>query len=271
MSVPREVPPRARKRDADLVAASLGPRDWLVVDTVAQLRLATGRQLDALCFSELKGRSQTVVRGRVIHRLIRWRVLRGLERHVGGAVGGSAELVVGLDTVGVALANERQLASGLPARRYGPPGERFVRHLLAVTQLRADLARAVAGGPAYVEGYTTEPECWWPDGLGGQLKPDAYVALTLPPTRDHWWVEVDRATETLPTLERKLRRYVDFARRGQLGPSGVVPSVLVSTLNDHRLDAIRALCSQLPEPAAQQILTVRDTEAALAMLGRLRE
>jgi hypothetical protein len=267
---PRESPHRVRSSDIRAVQDRLSERDWLVIKTIATVRLATGRQLDQLCFSNLTGRSQAVVRGRVVHRLVRWRVLRGLDRPVGGARGGSAELIVTLDTIGIALAEHLDLAAGRNIRSYSAPGERFVRHTLATTQLLADLQLATAT-PGQIETFDIEPTCWWPDGIGGLLKPDAYVALILDRSRDHWWVETDRATESLPTLSRKLRRYVDFANRGQLGPGQVVPRVLVSVISDRRLAAVRTMCAGLPEPADQQLLVVRDRDAAHAMLGAFRE
>jgi hypothetical protein len=270
MSPARENPRRVRAAQLRSVEAHLTKRDWTVIEVVAAVRLATGRQLDTLCFPTLSGRSQAVVRGRVVHRLIRWRVLRGLDRSIGGAVGGSTQLVVGLDTVGMILAQERQYAAGLPTRRYAAPGDRFVRHTLAVTQVLVDLALQ-SRPPTRLETFETEPQCWWPDGLGGQLKPDAYLALADNRARDHWWVEVDLATESLPTLSRKLHRYLEFARRGHLGPSDVVPRVLVSVAGDRRLAAVRAVCDGLPDPASQQIVVVRDADAALTMLSRLQE
>lgn len=271
MSPPRDNPRRVRQAQLRSVECHLTSRDWLVIETVAAVRLATGRQLDALCFSNLTGRSQAVVRGRVVHRLIRWRVLRSLDRAIGGAISGSAQFVVGLDTVGILLAQEREYAAGLPGHRYAAPGDRFVRHTVATTQLLADLRVQVCNTPLLIQTFETEPRCWWPDGLGGQLKPDAYVALADDRARDHWWIEVDLATESLPTLSRKLQRYVDFARRGQLGPANVVPRVLVAILGDRRLAAVRSLCDRLPEPAPHQIVVAQDSEAAETMLSRLRE
>jgi hypothetical protein len=270
VSPPRDNPPRVRRSQLRAVEQRLSDRDWNIIDTLAAVRLATGQQLDALCFSNLSGRSQAVVRGRVLHRLIRWRVLRGLERAIGGPIGGSTQLVVGLDTVGTILAQERQYAAGLPAHRQAPPGDRFVRHTLATTQVLADL-RLKAPQPGQIESFTTEPVCWWPDGLGGVLKPDAYVALSDGRARDHWWIEVDLATESLPTLMRKLLRYIDFTHRGQLGPGKVVPRTLVSVKDDRRLAAVRAASPRLPDPAPQQLVVVRDTDVALAMLSRLQE
>jgi hypothetical protein len=198
-------------------------------------------------------------------------VLHSLDRSIGGANGGSSELIVTLDTIGRILAQRRDLAAGRSGRTFASPGERFLRHSLAVTQLLTDLRVVTAASPVRIEALEIEPACWWPDGLGGQLKPDAYLALTLDQSRDHWWVEVDRATESLPTLTRKLRRYVDFAQRGQLGPGRVIPRVLVSVVSDHRLAAVHALCIRLPDPARQQLVVVRDRDAAHAMLGAFRE
>jgi hypothetical protein len=268
---PRDSPQRVRDADIGAVEDRLSPRDWLVIDTIAAVRLATGRQLDQLCFTNLAGRSQAVVRGRVVHRLVRWRVLRSFDRSIGGANGGSSELIVTLDTIGRVLAERRELAAGRSGRNFALPGERFIRHSLGTTQLLADLRALTVKSPVRIETFEIEPSCWWPDGLGGQLKPDAYTALILERSRDHWWIEIDRATESLPTLTRKLRRYVDFAQRGQFGPGRVTPRVLVSVISDRRLEAVRALCAQLPLPAAQQFVVVRDREAAHAILGAFRE
>jgi hypothetical protein len=268
---PCESPQRIRDADIRAVEDRLSARDWLVIETTAAVRLATGRQLDQLCFTNLTGRSQAVVRGRVIHRLVRWRVLRSLDRSIGGANGGSAELIIALDTIGRVLAQRRELAAGRSGRNFALPGERFVRHSLATTQLMADLRTLTWKTPVRIEAFEIEPRCWWPDGLGGRLKPDAYVALGATQFREHFWVEIDRATESLPTLTRKLRRYVDFAQRGQFGPGRVIPRVVVSVVSDRRLEAVQALLSRLPEPAHQQLLVVRDRDAAHAMLAAFRE
>ncbi|MBV9380131.1 MAG: hypothetical protein JO242_05610, partial [Streptosporangiaceae bacterium] len=53
----------------------LSDRDHCVLDWVARLRLATGRQLESLCFHGLANQSQPVVRGRVLGRLCSWQVI----------------------------------------------------------------------------------------------------------------------------------------------------------------------------------------------------
>jgi len=205
----------------------------------------------------------------VIHRLIRWRVLRSLDRAIAARTGGSTELIVGsTPSARSSLSSRLSLPAAAAVKSGYPASDSSVTpwHHASSDRLIAN----AAGLAIRVETFEIEPLCWWPDGLGGQLKPDAYVTLVADQVRDHWWIEVDRATESLPTLTRKLGRYVDFARRGQLGLAGG-PRVLVSVISDRRLEAVRAACDRLPDPAPQQIVVVRDRDAALAMLGRLRE
>ena len=50
-------------------------------------------------------------------------------------------------------------------------------------------ARVSADG-VRLGGFDAEPAAWWPNGLGGWLKPDAYVRLASGNFVDHWWIEV---------------------------------------------------------------------------------
>ncbi len=83
-------PQRVRSSHVEWVAERLSERDWAVVETVNLLRLMRGDQVERLFFSHLSGRSCSVSRGRMLHRLVAWRVLDMLPRRVGGPVGGSA-------------------------------------------------------------------------------------------------------------------------------------------------------------------------------------
>lgn len=84
-------------------------------------------------------------------------------------------------------------------------------------------------------------------------------------------MEVDRATESLPTLRRKLETYLDFYQRGQLGPNGVMPRVLLSTITEQRREAVHDLVAGLPEPASTLFVVTLDRDTLLALLGSLKE
>lgn len=235
------------------VSERLSARDWAIIEMVNRLRLLRADQLERLFFWNLSSRSQYVSRGRVLHRLVAWQVLAMLPRRVGGAPRGSAGAVYVLGVVGQRLLLARSRAAGqIPRVRHpGAPGERSLAHILAVSELCTRLAELTRTQAAGLVTFEAEPACWWPNGLGGWLKPDAYLALDSGTVRDHWWIEVDRATESLPTLQRKLLTYLEFVGRGQLGPDHLMPRVLITVPGEPRLAAVRVALGRLPDPAGQ--------------------
>ncbi|WP_165488360.1 replication-relaxation family protein [Actinomadura formosensis] len=197
-----------------------------------------------------------------------------LERRVGGTGrGGSTVQLYALDTAGQRVLAQRQAAAGnaVRVRRPGTPGERTVRHMTAVAQLFVDLVALGRAEGFAVADYLTEPACWWPSGLGGYVKPDAYLCLTTGAVRDHWWAEVDNASEGLPTIQRKLLVYLDFLRRGQIGPGGVMPRVLISAITEKRRDDIRLEVRQLPPPAGELFAVEYAKESARYLRDVLRQ
>jgi hypothetical protein len=264
---------RVRAAHVDRLDERLSPRDWSVIQTVNLLRVATGRQLERLCFMSLSSdHSRTVTRSRVLARLTRDRVLVAFGRQVGGSGRGSTTQAYALDTAGRELIRRRQLAEDarVRVRRPGRPSERTLRHSLAVSGLYADLVTQAPMADAQVAEFRTEPGSWWPNGLGGFLKPDAYVVLERASVRDHWWVEMDLATESLPVIRSKVQAYLDFRERGVLGPDGVLPWLVIATVTSKRLTAIAGLVHHLPE-AAELVTVVLTTQAAAKLLEILRE
>ena len=244
----------------------LSARDWAVIRDVARLRLVTGAQLERLHFADLAETSRPVVRRRVLGRLVRGRVLDTLERRVGGVRAGSSGLVYALD-----IAGKRLMARDGRATRPSLPGERHVRHVLAVGQLYVDLAELARAGKLALDEFEAEPASWWPDGHGGRLKPDAHVLVANGNHSDHWWVEVDLATEHLPTLKRKLMTYLDFYNQGQLGPDGIMPWVLVTVPDAKRLSEIDRLIHQLQSRAGELFTVALHNDAAEVIMGRLNQ
>lgn len=185
-----------------------------------------------------------------------------MERRVGGTRAGSAGLVYVLDTAGIWLIRQQAAAAGATAaRRPEQPGTAFTSHTLAVTELYGSLVESARQDPFHIGEFQAEPACWWPDDLGGQLKPDAHTLLATADYQDSWWIEVDHATETLPRLRRKLSCYLDFAHRGGIGPKGVLPRVLITTPTPQRRSAIDHLITGLPPPADQLFRAVEYHDA----------
>ncbi len=241
-------PVRVRSRHVQWVEDRLSARDWAIIETVNRLGLVSGVQLERCHFADLaEGRSRTVSRSRTLARLVAWRVLLPLPRRVGGPRQGSSVTVFALDTAGVRLLRQRTgMDNAGRIRRPGIPGERFVRHVLAVAELYTGLVEAARSGNFILRQFQAEPR--WPDGLGGSVNPDAYVVVSNGRVDHLWWIEVDMATESLPTVRRKLRTYLDFLARGGHGPRGVMPRVLVAVPDQHRAAAVRAEVSPCRRP-----------------------
>lgn len=265
------VPQRARRPYVEWLVQALSARDWAIIATVHRVRLASGVQLERLHFSNLAGRSRSVMRWRVLKRLTDARVLIALERRIGTAQRGSAKLCYGLDSAGERLIRLQTNRESLdaPVRRPRIPGERFVAHTLAVTELYVTLVERARLGRFILEEFQAEAASYWPNGLGGWIKPDAFIRIRRAGVTDYWWYEADLATESLPTIRAKLLAYVDFANRGQLGLDGIVPRVLVGVPTAKRQAAVQSVTQTLPRPADALFVVAAMPEVAQVMESEL--
>lgn len=254
--------------------ATLSERDWAIIEDVDRLRLISSPQLERLHFSSFaSAHSRSVKRSHVLKRLVESRVLIPFERRVGAPRGGSDVTSYALDSGGLQLMRMRANAEGRdrPVRRQRLPGERFVAHTLAVSELYVGLVERSRTGRFALEDFQAESVAAVRNGLGGWLKPDAFVKLRLGDTHDYWWVEVDLATESLPTLRNKLLAYVDFVERGQLGPDGVVPRVLIGVPDDRRRLAVQRAVNTMPRLAEYMFRITLLANLAVVMEQMLAE
>jgi Replication-relaxation len=268
-------PQRIRQSHVDWVDVRMSDRDIAILETVNRLRLITSRQLERLLFSTLANpHSRSVARGRVLQRLVGWGVLAPLPRRIGGSGRGSAPLVLALDTTGRRLLASRQLGAGVlkPQVRFpGPPGVRTVQHTLAIAELYTCLTEQTRNTTAELVTFETEPACWWPDGLGSHLKPDALAVLRQQKRRDFWWIEMDMATESLATIRRKALTYLDFLKRGQEGPRKVTPWVIFAAPDEKRAALIRQVIEPLPSDHDELLRATTHAHCAAYMTAVLKE
>jgi hypothetical protein len=178
---------------------------------------------------------------------------------VGGDRAGSAGLIYALDTDGQRLFTT---PTGR-ARRPWPIGWPFVQHTLDVTELYVRLREAERTGVVQLLRFDAEPDSWQQIN-GWRLKPDAYLVVADADWERHTWVEVDRDTESLPTLRRKLLSYVQAAAAGAVAPLGVMPQVLVTVPNQARQLAVEQVVAHLPAPA-NDLITVEQFTSALLL------
>jgi hypothetical protein len=155
-------------------------------------------------------------------------------------------------------------------RRLSAPGDRYINHTLAVSDLYVGLMSAERAGHADLLAFAFEPGCWarfpgaW--GVTLTLKPDAYVKLGIGDYEYAWLIEIDMATESLPTIARKSQRHLDYHRSGTAHRTkGVAPRVLWVTPDLKRQSDIEAVLRRLPDEA-HKLFAVTTAADALALL-----
>jgi hypothetical protein len=243
-------------------AVALSDRDWQIVRSLASCRVLSGDQLSRLHFADLSPLTQHRTRRRVLQRLTDWHVLTRLDRQIGGVRAGSTGWIFTLGPIGQRLiqldAVQRPVGR---TRTPWTPSLLFLKHSLAVAEVYVQLVERSKVGSFQLASFAAEPACWWPDGLGGWLKPDAFLRLRTAGYDELVWLEVDRGTESLPTLRRKLAGYLDFVQRGQLGPDGVLPHVVIAVPGQQRAESVAMISATLQ--ASPGIFTV-DTAQHIA-------
>jgi hypothetical protein len=248
----------------------LSKRDMAIIRQVAELRLMSARQIQAIHFSASEHDNEaagTRARQRVLKRLCRERLLSALERRVGGVRAGSVGLVLTLGPVG-----QRVLAAGGPRRRTYEPTLRFFDHTLAVSQLVVDVMVASRLGLLDLLDVQAEPRCWRQfSGMGGRrlLRPDAFVVLGSGEYELRWFVEVDRASESLPVIIRKCQLYADYYQSGmEQARRGVFPRVCWIVPDETRAERVHTAIARdrrLPE----RLFVVTTSEQAVTALSSL--
>lgn len=254
-------PERRRGRGAaglSELARLLSERDLAVLDLVSQHRFLTTRQVHGFHFrtpTHTTDESGSRVCRRVLLRLERHGLLTRPIRRVGGLQAGSASSVWMLSSTGQRL---RNLRAGVGAvGRVREPGERFVRHYLAIADTHLTLIEAARAKRLELLQVEIEPACWRSyTGLGGSaelLKPDLYAVTASGEFEDHWFIEVDRATESIPTLIKQCRQYEAYRHNGtEQAHTGLFPLVLWVVPDESRAAKLR-----------QALALARDLDIAL--------
>lgn len=234
---------RVSSRQLDDIDRALTSRDRAVMALVDRFRYLSTRQIQYQFFADAAS-SATAARltRRLMYRLAESRVVEPLERRIGGFRAGSAGYVWRLGPAGDGLLKR---STSAPRDRRKEPGERTLRHTLAIVDVYCQLV-----GAARMPGFELlhadpEPISWRSYlGSGGSqryLKPDLYAVTASGDYEDHWFIEVDRATESLPVVIAKCQQYELYRRTGREQQSlGLFPIVLWTVPDQHRVEQLRA-------------------------------
>lgn len=240
-------------------------RDQEILIQLAELRLMSGRQIEVVHFTAERHATQaTAARHcrRVLARLVRDRLIVRLPRRVGGVRAGSHAFVYRLGPVG-----HRLLHEGSRLRPH-EPGEAFVDHQLAVSQLVVDLILASRNGRLELLAVEGEPTCWRTIPAIGRavLRPDLFIAIGRGELEHRWFVELDRGTHRSPAILRKAVLYESYYRSGvEQAAHDVFPRVAWLAPDDDRVDALRRVLDRGSFSSGLMLVTTsRDAPDALA-------
>jgi Replication-relaxation len=185
---------------------------------------------------------------RVLTRLKGHRLIYRLVRQIGGISAGSGAYVWGIDAAGDRLLKSDLGEKSWSRSRAYEPTPPFLDHCLAVAELRVQLEDAVHDGRLESVQVTTEPANWREyldrSGAPAHLKPDLHAITTVGDFEDHWFIEIDRGTESMPRLHRKSLRYQWYFSTGREQAQHRVFPVVAWILDDarrrHHLEALLA-------------------------------
>ncbi|MGQ0572922.1 MAG: replication-relaxation family protein [Pseudonocardia sp.] len=248
----------------------LGERDLVILRTLATFRLMTGRQLQRLHVTDKAPVTAARRMRAVLRRLSELRVLVRLERRIGGVQAGSDGMVYGLSGLGCAVLALDDPAGHRP-KPIGSTKPAFQDHVLAVAKLYVQLRERHALGLAELITFEAEPACWRTHASRGGdravLKPDAHLVLGVGDYERAAFIELDTGSESLPTVSRKCRRYLDYWQSGQeQQASGVFPRVWWLVPTERRRDGIAGVIERLAADE-RALFTVAVTPDAAALLS----
>jgi hypothetical protein len=258
-----DLPPHGR---AAHVRTRLTDRDLEVLRSLYQLRLLTARQVQRLHVFGESSSTRTRRTRALLQRLSDLSVVVRLERRIGGVQPGSTAHVYGLSGLGLAVLDV-QGPYGRRRRTVWETKPYFARHVLTVSELCVALAERTRTDHVELIAFDGEPACWrrfsGPAGAAVTLKPDAFMQVGIGEFERHAFVEVDMATESLPTVARKCQSYEAYWRSGiEQRTHGVWPLVVWLVPNADRLNKVRDVIGRLVVDTRQLFTVALQTEGS---------
>jgi hypothetical protein len=246
----------------------LSERDIAMLESLRDLRLMSGQQLRRLHLPDGAAVTQARKTRRTLNRLTELGAVVRLARQIGGIRSGSEGHIYGLSGVGYAVLDGN--GDGRRHRAVGEGKPAFQDHILAVSELAVGLHERARTGAIELLEFQGEPTCWRRySGIGGQLvtvKPDAFVRLGVGEYEISVFCEQDMATESLPTIQRKAQRYVDYWRTGiEQHKCGVFPAVWWLVPDQKRLTNMTHTLRRLAREAHTLFMVVLSSEAVIRL------
>ena len=248
----------------------LGAADEELLRVLATVHLATTSQVQRLTLDRQPVRTAEIMTAQRLQRLRRLGLIRSFLRRPSDRRGGRPGYLHTLTADGLILAGGHYTIGGARPRASWRPGQEFVAHRLAITELYVRLVEHQRAGETTVRTFQAEPESWrhytGPDGERLDLRPDALVRLEQAGVELSWFVEIDRGTEPARTLAAKCRNYRAYELSGiEQHRYQVFPGVAFLVLDSARQRLVERVITGQPD-SARALFTVATEDQALDRL-----
>ena len=219
-------------------------RDWLILSSVRGFRFLTTRQIARQQFNHGPGPGPIPRNAnQALSRLRELGLLSNLERRIGGVRAGSGGYVWQVTELG-----DRVLRAHIGKERHSrlrpyEPSTSFLDHTLAVAEVVITLQEISRDGRVDLYHLELEPECWrsylGSSGETRSLKPDVAAITKSSGFEDHWFIEVDRATEPPNRVVKKCLQYQEYLATGrEQARVGLFPAVVWAVPTEQRRDQL---------------------------------
>ncbi|MEG3236133.1 replication-relaxation family protein [Streptococcus suis] len=223
----------------------LTANDIAILHFLNQARLATTHQLARLFYSDSPSPETAIRRANfTTQRLKKEGLISHLDRRIGGARKGSASYVWQITFQGLKVLKGKDSTIALRYKNRYEPTQHHVEHTLAITEIFVETIEiARSSDTISLENFSFEPTSWRDyqklSGVGLTLKPDAYLELLNGEYEDHYFLEIDRSTESLARVVNTCKKYIEYYRSGiEQRQKEVFPYVLWIVPDDKRKTAI---------------------------------
>ena len=197
------------------IELGLTERDKAILRTIRQLRFVKTDQLRRLYFPNLT-RSLQASKTAAIKKLNRFKadgLVDYLPREYNKARYGAQSLIWYLTEAGNRLL-DLGIEDEKKRKRTQESSPTFLRHTIAVAECFVQVTEICRGEEQMrLTSVVVEPECWRAyehKGMQISLRPDLYAETVSGKYFDHWFIEIDLATESISTIINKCKRYHEY-------------------------------------------------------------
>ncbi|MCL2807441.1 MAG: replication-relaxation family protein [Coriobacteriia bacterium] len=268
------------KSELESLLERTGERDRALLQALEDYRFLLTSQIQRLYFRQAASKLAALrATNRCLLKLEGWGLLTTLRRRIGGVRAGSGSYVWTLTPVGHRLLELLSKPSQEKAtrKRLYEPSPFFVQHTLAVAEVALRLTELAVSKKIGLIERQVEPDCWRDyvnaGGTVATLRPDLCCVTIADGGKavyeDHWFIEVDLATESPVVVVRKCQQYLAYMKSGEEQKArGVFPLIVWVVPDEKRKASLEAhIAKELPQDKSLFILATLEQFEKLVLQG----